>query len=55
MMNQVFLGNEFSEYLHEKQIPLNANALGDHHASGIIDNFAGIIKQMINSLVFKQQ
>ena len=36
-----FLGNEFSEYLHEKQIPLNINAVGDHHALGIVDNSTG--------------
>ena len=39
-----FLGNAFSEYLHEKKIPLNATALGDHHALGITDNFVGRIK-----------
>ena len=39
-----FLGSEFSEYLHEKQIPLNVNALGDLHALGIVNNFALRIK-----------
>ena len=41
------VGNEFSVYLHEKQIPLNVNALGDHHALGIINNFAGRSKEIL--------
>ena len=48
-----FLDNEFSEDLHEKQIPLNVNALSDHHALGIIDNFAGTIKTILTRLFFK--
>ena len=34
------LSNEFMKYLDHLQIPLHVNALGDHHALGIIDNFA---------------
>ena len=34
----------------KKQIPLNVNALGDHHALGIIDNFAGRIKRILTAL-----
>jgi len=45
-----FLSNAFSEYLHEKQIPLNLNGLGDHHALGIIENFAGGIKTKLTRM-----
>ena len=38
------LGNEFSEYLHEKQIPLKVNALGDHHELGFTDISQGEAK-----------
>ena len=45
-----FLGNEFSEYLREQQIPLHVNALGEHHALGIIDNFSGIVNRILTAL-----
>ena len=44
------LGNEISEYLREKQIPLNMNALGDQHLLVIIDKFAGRIKRISTAM-----
>ena len=48
-----FLSNEFSNYLDKLQIPLNINALGDHHALGIIDNFAKRIKTILTAMFLK--
>ena len=42
-----FLGGVFGEYLDMKKIILNTNALRDHHAMGIIDNFAFRIKNIL--------
>ena len=41
-----FLGGEFGEYIKSKHIILNTNALEDHHALGIIDNFDFGIKNI---------
>ena len=48
-----FLSNEFSSYLDKLQIPLNVNALGDHHVLGIIDNFAKRIKTILTAMFLK--
>ena len=40
-------------YLDNLQIPLNVNALGDHHAVGIIDNFAKRIKEILTKMFLK--
>ena len=45
-----FLSNEFSSYLDKLQIPLNVNALGDHHVLGIIDKFAKRIKTILTAM-----
>ena len=42
-----FLGGMFSEYLDKEKIILNTNALKDHHALGILDNFAYRIKNIL--------
>jgi len=42
-----FLGGRFSEYLDKEKIILNTNALKDHHALGILDNFAYRIKNIL--------
>ena len=42
-----FLGGEFGTYINKEQIILNTNALRDHHALGIIDNFAFRIKNIL--------
>ena len=42
-----FLGGVFGEYINTKKIILNTNALRDHHALGIIDNFAFRIKNIL--------
>jgi len=51
--DSAFLSHEFSTYLDKLQIPLNINALGDHHALGIIDNFAKRIKTIFTSMFLK--
>ena len=51
--DSAFLGNEFSTYLDKLQLPLNVNALGDHHALGIIDNFAKRIKTVFTAMFLK--
>ena len=42
-----FLGGRFGELLRKEEIILNTNALKDHHALGIIDNFAFRIKNTL--------
>jgi hypothetical protein len=48
-----FIGNEFYEYLKKKEIVLNVNKLGDHHALGILDNFVKKLKTILTKLFLK--
>ncbi len=48
-----FRGKVVISYLDCLQIPLNINALEDHHALGIIGNFAKRIKTILTALFFK--
>ena len=45
-----FTSNIFQKYLDQLKIPLTLNALGDHHALGIIDNFAKRLKETLTKL-----
>jgi len=51
--DSAFLSKEFTSYLDKLQIPLNVNAIGDHHVLGIIDNFAKRIKTILTSTFLK--
>jgi len=51
--DSTFLSNPFQAYMRSKDIILNANALGDHHALGIIDNFAKRLKLILNHTFVK--
>ena len=44
------LSKDFTEHLDKLQIPLNVNAISDHHALGIIDNFAKRIKTILTAM-----
>ena len=48
-----FISKEFTAYLDKLQIPLNVNAISDHHALGIIDNFARRIKTILTKMFLK--
>jgi transposase InsO family protein len=50
-----FLSKEFTEHLDKLQIPLNVNAISDHHALGIIDNFAKRIKTILTAMFLKNK
>jgi len=50
-----FVSKEFSTYLDKLQIPLNVNAVSDHHALGIIDNFARRIKTILTTMFLKNK
>ena len=39
-----YSGRFFQDVLDDKEIVLNINTVGDHHALGIIDNFAKRLK-----------
>jgi hypothetical protein len=45
-----FLSKNITSFLDGLKIPLNVNATSDHHALGIIDNFARRIKTILTSL-----
>ena len=51
--DSAFLSKVVTSYLDGLKIPLNINALGDHHALGIIDNFAKRIKTILTALFLK--
>ena len=38
--DKAYQGSFFQQVLDDKEIVLNMNTVGDHHALGIIDNFA---------------
>ena len=46
--DKAYQGSFFQKVLDDQEIVLNMNTVGDHHALGIIDNFAKRIK-----LIFK--
>ena len=46
-------GETFSKYLEGKQIAMSTNALKDHHAMAIIDNFAKRIKSVMNKMILR--
>ena len=48
-----FLSKNITSFLDDLKIPLNVNATSDHHALGIIDNFARRIKTILTSLFLK--
>ena len=48
-----FLSKLFEAKLDSYKIPLNTNATGDHHALGIIDNFAKRIKAILTATFLK--
>jgi hypothetical protein len=50
-----FLSKTITSYLDGLKIPLNVNALGDHHALGIIDNFAKRIKTILTALFLQNK
>ena len=50
-----FLSKDFTEHLNKLQIPLNVNAISDHHALGIIDNFAKRIKTILTAMFLKNK
>ena len=51
--DSAFLSSPFQKFLRNHNIVLNANALGDHHALGIIDNFAQRVKLILNQTFVK--
>ena len=50
-----FLSKDFTEHFDKLQIPLNVNAISDHHALGIIDNFAKRIKTILTAMFLKNK
>ena len=49
------LSKDFTEHLDKLQIPLNVNAISDHHALGIIDNFAKRSKTILTAMFLKNK
>ena len=50
-----FMSKTVQSYLSSLRIPLNVNALSDHHALGIIDNFALRIKTILTAMFLKNK
>ena len=50
-----FMSTTVQAYLSSLKIPLNVNALSDHHALGIIDNFALRIKTILTAMFLKNK
>ena len=50
-----FLGSEFQKVLVKHDIHHDPNAVGDHNALGIIDNFAKRIKRILTAYFFTDQ
>jgi hypothetical protein len=51
--DKAFLGSAFEEVLEKNNIMLNTNIINDHHALGIIDNFAKRIKTTLSKIFLK--
>ncbi len=50
-----FLGEKFKKLLSEYNINHDANAVGDHNALGIVDNFAKRIKRILKAQFLQTQ
>ena len=51
----VFLSKEFSSMLDRYRIAFNVNTIDDHHALGILDNFAKRLKKIIAKTMIKNK
>jgi transposase InsO family protein len=53
--DSAYTGAFFSQVLEEKKVILNMNVVDDHHAMGIIDNFARRIKFIFSKMFIKSK
>ena len=52
--DRAFLQGSFEKFATKENIVLNTNALKDHHAMGIIDNYAKRLKGILTKIFLRQ-
>jgi hypothetical protein len=52
--DRAFLQGAFERFATKENIVLNTNALKDHHAMGIIDNYAKRLKGILTKIFLRQ-